>query len=226
MVSNTGSKQRREREKGEMRTRILDAARELFAKDGYEAVTMRKIAERIEYTPTALYFHFKDKEDLMHELCREDFQTFATHFQKALTVSEPMARLRKAGEVYAEFAMTHPNHYRLMFMTGGVEPDEEDRERMGDPGQDAYALLKGLVQDAIDRGALRPDVKDAELVAQILWAGIHGVVSLEITEGKNDWLDWRPFEKRARLMLDVLTDYFAARPKDGKGPKGKKAEKR
>src|SRR5579863_5606154 len=98
MVSDTGSKQRREREKGEMRTRILDAARELFAKDGYEAVTMRKIAERIAYTPTALYFHFKDKEDLMQELCREDFFTFATHFQKVLTVSDPMARLRKAGE--------------------------------------------------------------------------------------------------------------------------------
>lgn len=219
-----GTQERREREKHELRGKILDSARELFIAQGYEAVTMRKIAERIQYTPTALYFHFKDKETLMHELCREDFQTFATHFQKALTVSEPMARLRKAGEVYAEFAMTHPNHYRLMFMMGGVEPEDEDRDHIGDPERDAYALLKGLVQDAIERGAVRPDMRDAELVAQILWAGIHGVVSLEITEGKSAWLDWRPFEKRVRLMLDVLTDYFAVPARDGRGSKGKKTE--
>jgi AcrR family transcriptional regulator len=219
-----GSKQRREREKGEMRTRILDAARELFAKDGYEAVTMRKIAERIEYTPTALYFHFKDKEDLMQELCREDFLTFATHFQKVLSVDDPLARLRKAGEVYAEFAMTHPNHYRLMFMTGGVEPREEDRERIGDPEQDAYTLLKGLVLEAMERGALRPEVRDAELVAQTLWAGIHGVVSLEIAEGKSDWVSWRPLEKRVGLMLDILTQSFAVPGKSARAKK--KPEKR
>ncbi len=76
-----GTVERREREKQELRTRILDAARELFAELGYEAVTMRKIAERIEYSPTAIYFHFKDKDALMRELCEMDFSTLAQQFR-------------------------------------------------------------------------------------------------------------------------------------------------
>ena len=72
-----GPRERREREREETRTRILDAARELFAAEGYEAVTMRRIAERIEYSATAIYFHFKDKEALVKELCDVDFTSFA-----------------------------------------------------------------------------------------------------------------------------------------------------
>ncbi len=72
-----GTKERREREREELRTRILDAARELFAEEGYEAVTMRRIADRIEYSPTAIYFHFRDKEALMRELCDHDFRALA-----------------------------------------------------------------------------------------------------------------------------------------------------
>jgi AcrR family transcriptional regulator len=63
------ARQRREREKVETRRKILDAARELFALDGYDAVTMRAIADRIEYTPTAIYFHFRDKGELIERLC-------------------------------------------------------------------------------------------------------------------------------------------------------------
>ena len=64
-----GVRERRDREREEIRTRILDAARELFATEGYEAVTMRRIADRIEYSATAIYFHFRDKEALLQELC-------------------------------------------------------------------------------------------------------------------------------------------------------------
>ena len=65
--------ERREREKEEVRRKILDAARELFASEGYERVTMRRIADAIEYSPTTIYNHFEDKDDLVHALCEEDF---------------------------------------------------------------------------------------------------------------------------------------------------------
>ena len=81
-----GITERREREKQEVRQRILDAARELFVKDGYEAVTMRKVADAIEYSPTALYLHFKDKESLMRELCHGDFLSLARAFQRIARV--------------------------------------------------------------------------------------------------------------------------------------------
>ena len=70
------SRLRRERDKQRMREQILDAARELFALQGYEAVTMRKIAEKIEYTTTLIYSHFPDKETLIREIVAHDFQSF------------------------------------------------------------------------------------------------------------------------------------------------------
>jgi AcrR family transcriptional regulator len=67
-----GSQERRAREKMRVRNRILDAARELFTEEGYGAVTMRRIAEKVEYTPTALYFYFRNKEVLLQELSDRD----------------------------------------------------------------------------------------------------------------------------------------------------------
>ena len=76
-----GVKERREREKSEVRDKILDAARELFIAEGYEGVSMRKVADRIEYTPTTIYGYFADKEDLFRQLCHEDFARLAEVFQ-------------------------------------------------------------------------------------------------------------------------------------------------
>src|SRR5258706_4035211 len=100
-----GVRERREREREEVRTKILDAARELFATEGYEAVTMRKIAERIEYSATAIYQHFEDKETLLAELCRHDFRQFSTHFARAAAIEDPIERLRAAGLAYFDFAV-------------------------------------------------------------------------------------------------------------------------
>ena len=146
-----GTTERRERERQELRTRILDAARELFAEEGYDAVTMRRIAERIEYSPTAIYFHFRDKHALMQELCDEDFGALAGEFQKIAAIADPVDRLRRIGQAYVAFAMSHRNHYRLMFMTPHPEAmqPEDSRLRRGNPEEDAYAFLKATVAEAI-----------------------------------------------------------------------------
>src|SRR6476661_2576088 len=101
-----GTQERRERERQELRTKILDAARELFATEGYEAVTMRKIAERIEYSPTAIYLHFKDKESVLREICEVDFLSLAQDLLKIGKIADPVERLRATGMAYAEFAVT------------------------------------------------------------------------------------------------------------------------
>src|SRR3990170_2613737 len=112
-----GSAERRTRERTETRQRILDAAREMFVERGYEATTMRAIADRIEYTPTAIYHHFKNKEALLAELCIADFRALATAFQKLGRIEDPVERLRRTGEAYVEFGLRHPMQYQLMFMT-------------------------------------------------------------------------------------------------------------
>ncbi|MGA2276536.1 MAG: TetR/AcrR family transcriptional regulator [Terracidiphilus sp.] len=202
-----GLKERRERERDAVQAKILDAARELFARHGYEGVSVRGIAEKIEYSPTVIYQHFKDKETLIKELCYEDFGQLADALQATLKIADPVEGVRKCGEEYLRFAISHPNHYRLMFMTPApAHIDEAERlERQGKPESDAYTLLRLLVQMAAAEGRLRDANANIDLVAQTLWAGVHGVIALHIILGCGDWTPWRPLEERAAAMLDTLS---------------------
>lgn len=212
-----GVKERREREKSETRDKILDAARELFVTEGYEGVSMRKVAERIEYSPTAIYVHFADKEELFRELCHQDYARLAQVFQSSVISSDPIERLRQIGAIYIDFGIRFPNHYKFMFMTPQPvhEFDDEDREMHGNPEKDAYAFLKWAAQQAIEAGCLRQEAQDAELISQTLWAAVHGVISLQIAKGCDRWVEWRPVQQRAELMLDLTLRGLKRPAKEG-----------
>jgi AcrR family transcriptional regulator len=197
-----GPRERREREREETRTKILDAARELFANEGVDSVTMRRIAEKIEYSPTAIYFHFKDKESLLAELCDFDFRAFAHGFNEIAKIADPVERLRMAGTAYVEFGLNNPSHYRLMFMT--PKPHEKSSIEQGNPEEDAYAFLKGIVDDLAASGRLREENSDPDLVAQAIWSAIHGVVSLEIAKCNDEWVPWKPVAERTRAIIDMI----------------------
>lgn len=196
-----GPASRRERERLALRAKIMDAARRLFAEKGYEAVTIRSIAEAIEYSPRTIYLHFKDKEDLLRQLCLEDFRSFSENMAQHLSVKDPIERLRLLGHAYAEFALTYPNHYALMFMSPpAVPPDEETLCGMGDPEADSYTLLVTTVEEALAQGLFKAELQDPELIAQLLWAGFHGVVSQHLTRSGEGYVSWRPIEDRIELM--------------------------
>ena len=197
-----GVQERRERERQETRQKILDAARELFATRGVEATTMRAIAERIEYTPTAIYHHFRDKDELIIELCHTDFRSLAQVFTRIGWLDDPLERLRRIGEAYVDFALEFPHHYRIMFMTN-TPPHVHDGQSKGNPEEDAYAFLRATVVDAIESDRLRPELTDADQVAQLVWAGIHGVISLQLAKCNDPWIEWRDQRETALLMLDV-----------------------
>jgi AcrR family transcriptional regulator len=201
-----GTLERREREKSELKEKILDAARELFASEGYEAVTMRKIAERIEYSPTAIYAHFKDKNALIRELCQADFRNFAQKFFEFLEVEDPIERLQLAGRAYVDFAIENPQHYKLMFMTERPPIEDEDASGAEDPAQNAYVFLRETVKDALAKGLLRPELTDVDVVAQTIWAALHGVVALQITacSAEDKWMTWVPLEERRTFMADLV----------------------
>jgi AcrR family transcriptional regulator len=165
---------------------------------------MRKIAKRIEYSATAIYSHFADKEALMRELCSEDFQMLATGFQEVAAIEDPIERLRQTGRAYVDFAVRYPNHYRLIFMTPRPAEFEADQEGKGDVQKDAYAFLVAVVEDAMAKGAFKKDWKDADLLAQVLWAGMHGVVALHLVGGEDKWVDWRPLDATAQAMSEAL----------------------
>jgi AcrR family transcriptional regulator len=174
--------ERREREREEIQARILDAARDLFLAEGFERVTMRRIAEAIEYSPTAIYHHFEDKDDLFRALCRRDFGRLLGAFREHPLPADPVERVRALGLAYARFAVENPNHYRFMFMTP-FKPDHKPEP--DDPGHLSFGVLRDAVAEAVASGAFRPEPVDR--IAQILWANLHGAVALLVTLRPDCW---------------------------------------
>lgn len=201
-----GVTERRERERQETRQLILDAARELFVLEGYESVSMRKIAEKVEYSPTAIYHHFRDKQALIEELCVHDFRALAAAFLRIGRVEDPVERIGRIGEAYVAFGLQNPSQYRFMFMTAGIDKSESaiSQEMKGNPEEDAYAFLRSAVAEAVAQERFRPGYDDADLVSQILWAGVHGVTSLHIVHAKETWLEWRDAKSTAKAMSHAL----------------------
>jgi AcrR family transcriptional regulator len=196
-----GVRERRAREKRFLRQEILDAASELFVKEGFENVSMRRIADRIEYSPTTIYLYFKDKAELLESICQETFSKLIERLSKILEQpGDPIERLKRGLLAYVEFGLQNPHHYRSTFMT--PLPDEVDHQKYVKPeaaGIQAFDFLRRSVYDCIAAGKFK--VKDAELASQTLWAGIHGVTSLLITHAHFPWVGK---EKVIRGMLDTL----------------------
>lgn len=204
-----GSEERRTREKSETRQRIMDAARARFVEHGYEETTMRAIAAEIEYTPTAIYHHFRNKEALLTELCTADFRALATAFMQVGRIDDPVERLRKVGEAYVRFALERPMQYQLLFMTRHPVAFEAEH---GDPSVDAYAFLRETCAAAIASGRLRGELDDADELAQIAWSSVHGLIALHVIKGEHPGVAWRDIGKTATTMHDILLEGMLAPP--------------
>src|SRR6185436_20570108 len=155
------SSERRARQKAQVRELILDAARELFARQGFESVTLRGIAEAIEYVPAAIYGHFRDKAELVRALCLRDWDQLNAEFARLLSIADPLERIAIAGRVFVRFATANPNHFRVLFLQHQALPEDEDMlARKGDPARDGYAFLRQTVALAMEKGLLRPELRD------------------------------------------------------------------
>lgn len=188
-----------------LRTRILDAARTLFVERGIEAVSMREIAKQINYSATTLYNHFADKEALLQAVCDADFLALASGMREILQIPDLITRIEALCNGYAQFALQHPNHYRLMFMTPRAPCNLEITDiEQGNTEQDAYAQLQTIVQAAFAADLFRADLTDYVLIAQTLWASVHGVCSLQIALGNEPKMQWATIDARITLMQDAI----------------------
>lgn len=166
--------ERRQREYNDTRQRILTAAREIATEEGWRNVTLRKIADRIEYTHPALYSFFKDKDDLLRALLRDGFKQLETEMNAALDrASGPVDGLRKICEAYLAFAFSNPELYQVMY---GLDGAPFGADRTGDEGLTIGAVTAKAIQ------AFDPDhLLDEATVQQrvyLLWCATHGNVSL------------------------------------------------
>ena len=200
------SKQRRAREKEGLREEILDAARALFVKEGYESVSIRKIADKIEYAPGTIYLYFRDKAEILDRICEETFAKLIVRMQAIKDdTAAPLDKLRRGLRTYIQFGLDNPNHYIVTFIQAKV--NDEAQAVYQTAGQKAFACLRQGVQECVDAGELVSN--DADELAQTLWAGIHGLTSVLITCSKF------PFVERNRLidrMIYTLVEGVRARP--------------
>ena len=195
-----GVKERKARQKESARQEILDAARALFVEYGFEATSIRRIADKAEYAPGTIYLYFRDKYELLAALCEETFSKLA---RKMSAIKEDdgdtLGAIRRAGRLYVQFGLDHPQHYILTFMTPVENADA--MKNHADAGSRCFSQFHALVERAIREDLLNCD--DADEVAQSLWAGIHGVTALLITKCEF------PFIEQTRLIervLDVLIE--------------------
>ena len=195
-----GTKERRERERAATHQLILDAAREIFVNEGDDGLTMRRLAEAIEYSPTAIYNHFEDKESILNELSICDFAAFTAQFELVPKDAPPLERLRMLGHAYVLFAQQHPAQYRHLFCTPRTISPEALAAK---PQEDAYEILLATVNEAIASGAFRESL-DPDVTAQILWSALHGIITLHMFLPKDGGVDLKPLEVLAEEAMDRL----------------------
>ncbi len=184
----------------------MDAAREIFVEECYESVTMRRIADKIEYSATAIYSHFKDKDALIRAITYADFKALTDKLHEVGDELNPVSRMRRIAHLYVDFGVNNPNQYRQIFMSSsGPLYDEEFREDVrGNPDKDAYAWIIKVMSDALRRGSIAIPEGKLELYAQTLWSAFHGIVALHIGLQGETWVEWATMEERVDLLFNLI----------------------
>jgi AcrR family transcriptional regulator len=195
---------RRQQHKEELRREILDAARRIFVVGGYERFSMRKLAEKIEYSPGSVYLHFKSKEELFDCLVEESFARLLKTLRGLLNGQEgqdPVEELKKGLRAYVEFGLRNPNDYRFAFM---LRPPVEKRPYKV---HGAFEALRSKVRQCVEARRFR--AIDVETTAQALWASVHGITSLLIQRPAFPWV---PKKEVIAQVINAAIDSLVAAP--------------
>lgn len=203
-TGDMGVQERRARQKDELRRKILRAASDLFVNEGLRSVSMRRIAEKVEYSPAAIYLHFKDKTDLVLSICRETFE----ELDRRLSALEgqdipPLEGFMRGCAIYIRFGLEHPSHYIFTMCT----PEEtatdhlhpEDYAATHELALRTFDHLRRCVRRCMEAGEFRVD--DVETIAQMCWLSIHGLTAGLVTSATFPFVDR---EKLIRSQLATL----------------------
>ncbi len=186
------------KKRGEGHTRreeILQAAKELFLEEGYDATTIRRIADRVGVSAPALYLYFHDKEEMMLALCDQTFGRLIERINDIeKTVSDPLQRIRLFGDAYARFGLENPDEYRLVFIGNNIPESVrkvghrmpiDDPTRPGVGGALVFSRLVAMLAQLEASGAKLNYPPDT--CAELCWMGIHGVVAAMIMKPEFPW---------------------------------------
>lgn len=173
---------RKLREKEEKRRLILDTAMKLFVSEGFANVSTRKIGQRIEFSPTLIYFYFKSKEDILHTLYKEGFQKLFEILEETKKINNPLKRFEEAIRVSIDFSIEQPEYLYLML---SIRPDNQGSDFKWDQSLRVKEFFGNLIKEAADQGYI--ETKDLELLSLTSWAYNHGISSLYTMSRNNDF---------------------------------------
>jgi len=204
----------REINKRRLRQDILDAAGRLFSAEGYQNITFRRIAEEVGYSQSALFYYFKDKEEVVKELCVQTFEGLSQI--SAGIVAEhpdPLARLLQMSRAYIQFGWEHPHHYRLVFDPSSELIGQNRVEFIGEIGREQFSMFRQLMADCVGSGAFAAG--DPAVLSPAWMSAVHGLTSFLIIHAHSPWVD-------PPVLIDALLDRLVVGFEHGGGcsPKG------
>jgi AcrR family transcriptional regulator len=200
-----GVTERKEREKQELRQRILEAAKEVFIEDGYDKASIRAIAERVEYSPATIYLHFRDKDELFYAVHELGFAKMFERMQELVGIEHPMQRLHRMGEIYLDFAVENPELYDLMFISRAPMAAIHKKYDAGwDCGHRNFTLLQDLIRACMEGGHMA--VTDLNVATMAIWSYVHGLASLFIRDRFKVSDEFQNAPETMRHALDLMVD--------------------
>lgn len=198
-----GVAERRAREKDEKRQRILDAAAQIILDEGFEKLTIRKIAEKLEYSAGTIYLYFKDKSELIFEYCDETFELLLDQLSDLEDPNlDPLDAFRISGQRYVEFALANPNAYIITFCLPPPPGVDGFLEHNTPAGMRCYEILRTLIERCQKHGHFRP--VELEAAAQSVWFGVHGLASMLILCHGHYQMPWASKQSLIATNLEII----------------------
>lgn len=176
---------------GDLRRLILDTTRHLLVQEGYQNLSMRKIARAINYSATSIYLHFDSKDALLHALIDEGM----TRLYEALTEAasqhpEPVERLKALCKQFITFGLENPEYYEIMFLLHPEHMERYPAEKYRRARRN-LDVIAATLSDGIEQERFQSD--DPRVAASAVWASLHGAVSLLLAERVDIRIDREAF---------------------------------
>jgi len=199
------AERRRREQAAAVRRAILDATEALLVRDGYQAFSMRRLANRCGYTAPTIYHHFGDKRGLLDALLEERFGSMVQRIRAVPRHTDPVDTLRAQLAAFVDFGLENPTPYRLF-----VEPRHDRDAPPPEAAQQARTLIEATLARLAEQGRLLVD--EIEEAVQTIWVMLHGLISTRISDPDYAWV-----ENQVDISLETLLRGLVAPPGPRRG---------
>jgi AcrR family transcriptional regulator len=185
----------------EIRSKIAKNALKIYRAEGFGAVSMRRLAKEVGCAPMTIYAHFEGKTDILRYLWADVLAEMSDEIQKELTlIVVPVERLQRAAQTFVSYWITHPDHFRLVFMSNDVTRADVSKFIMDDKTLVHFRMFADLIQDVL------PDDREVKAKTDTLISGMIGIALCINTIRDYPWSDATMMTNRLLTGIIPTTD--------------------